>query len=95
MTRPGVGEHHSGAYECIASPEVFLAVGRRNGTKHIRLATGVSSLSYHHPLILADRIAQLTTIPVVASIFGVGPGQLVADAYMMGVDPADLRPTDG
>ena len=51
-----IGEHHSGAYECIASPEVFIATTAER-TKHIRLATGVSSLSYHHPLILADRIA--------------------------------------
>jgi limonene 1,2-monooxygenase len=85
-----VGEHHSGAYECIASPEVFLATAAER-TKHIRLATGVSSLSYHHPLILADRIAQLDHQMRGRLIFGVGPGQLVADAYMMGVDPADLR----
>ena len=85
-----VGEHHSGAYECIASPEVFIATAAER-TKHIRLATGVSSLSYHHPLILADRIAQLDHQTRGRLIFGVGPGQLVADAYMMGVDPADLR----
>ncbi len=85
-----VGEHHSGAYECIASPEVFLATAAER-TRHIRLATGVSSLSYHHPLILADRIAQLDHQMRGRLIFGVGPGQLVADAYMMGVDPADLR----
>ena len=85
-----VGEHHSGAYECIASPEVFLATAAER-TRHIRLATGVSSLSYHHPLILADRIAQLDHQTRGRLIFGVGPGQLVADAYMMGVDPADLR----
>jgi limonene 1,2-monooxygenase len=85
-----VGEHHSGAYECIASPEIFLAtVGQR--TRHIRLATGVSSLAYHHPLILADRIAQLDHHLRGRLIFGVGPGQLVADAYMMGIDPSDLR----
>lgn len=85
-----VGEHHSAAYECIASPEVFIATAAER-TKHIRLATGVSSLSYHHPLILADRIAQLDHQTRGRLIFGVGPGQLVADAYMMGVDPADLR----
>lgn len=85
-----VGEHHSAGYECIASPEVFLATAAER-TKHIRLATGVSSLAYHHPLILADRIAQLDHQTRGRIIFGVGPGQLVADAYMMGIDPADLR----
>lgn len=85
-----IGEHHSGAYECIASPEVFIAAAAAR-TKHIRLATGVTSLSYHHPLILADRIAQLDHHLRGRLIFGVGPGQLVADAYMMGVDPQSLR----
>ena len=85
-----IGEHHSGAYECIASPEVFIAAAAAR-TKHIRLATGVTSLSYHHPLILADRIAQLDHHLRGRLIFGVGPGQLVADAHMMGVDPQSLR----
>ena len=85
-----IGEHHSGAYECIASPEVMIAALAER-TRHIRLATGVSSLAYHHPLILADRIVQLDHQSRGRVIFGVGPGQLIADAYMMGVDPADLR----
>ena len=53
-----IGEHHSAGYEIIASPEVFIAAVAQR-TKHIRLGTGVSSLPYHHPLILADRINQL------------------------------------
>ena len=85
-----IGEHHSGAYECIASPEIMIAALAER-TRHIRLATGVSSLAYHHPLILADRIAQLDHQSRGRLIFGVGPGQLIADAYMMGVNPADLR----
>lgn len=85
-----IGEHHSGAYECIASPEVFIATVAER-TRHIRLATGVSSLSYHHPLVLADRICQLDHQTRGRLTFGVGPGQLVADAYMMGINPKDLR----
>jgi len=85
-----IGEHHSGAYECIASPEVFIATVAER-TRHIRLATGVSSLSYHHPLVLADRICQLDHQIRGRLTFGVGPGQLVADAYMMGINPKDLR----
>ncbi|MFM7784448.1 MAG: LLM class flavin-dependent oxidoreductase [Gammaproteobacteria bacterium] len=85
-----IGEHHSGAYECISSPEIMIAALAER-TRHIRLATGVSSLAYHHPLILADRIAQLDHQTRGRLIFGVGPGQLIADAYMMGVNPADLR----
>lgn len=85
-----IGEHHSGAYECIASPEVFIATVAER-TRNIRLATGVSSLSYHHPLVLADRICQLDHQTRGRLTFGVGPGQLVADAYMMGINPKDLR----
>ncbi|MFO7552324.1 MAG: LLM class flavin-dependent oxidoreductase [Haliea sp.] len=85
-----IGEHHSGAYECISSPEVFIATAAER-TRNIRFATGVSSLSYHQPLILADRIAQLDHQTRGRIIFGVGPGQLIADAYMMGVDPQRLR----
>jgi limonene 1,2-monooxygenase len=47
------GEHHSAGYELIASPEVFIAAAAQRTTR-IRLGTGVSSLPYHHPLILAD-----------------------------------------
>ena len=50
-----IGEHHSGGMEIIASPEVFIAQAAAQ-TKHIRFGTGVSSLIFHHPLILADRI---------------------------------------
>ena len=53
-----IGEHHSAAFELVASPEVFIAAAAER-TKHIRLGTGVSSLPYHHPFMLADRINQL------------------------------------
>src|SRR6202045_434620 len=45
------GEHHSGGYEIIASPEIFVATAAER-TRHLKLGTGVSSLPYHHPLIL-------------------------------------------
>lgn len=79
-----IGEHHSAAYELIASPEVFIAAASQR-TKHIRLGTGVSSLPYHHPLILADRINQLDHLTRGRTMFGVGPGALVSDAWMMGI----------
>ena len=44
-------------YEIIASPEVFIA--GRAADPHIRLGTGVSSLPYHQPLMLADRMVLL------------------------------------
>src|SRR5215218_4209732 len=50
-----IGEHHSAGFEIIASPEVFIATAAER-TRHIRLGTGVSSLPYHHPFMLADRM---------------------------------------
>jgi limonene 1,2-monooxygenase len=85
-----IGEHHSAGYEVIASPEVFIAAAAER-TKHIRLGTGVSSLPYHHPFMLADRINQLDHMTRGRVMFGVGPGALVSDAMMMGIPPAKQR----
>lgn len=85
-----IGEHHSAGYELIASPELFIATVAER-TKHIRLGTGVSSLPYHHPLMLADRINQLDHITRGRVMFGVGPGALPSDAFMMGIPVAKQR----
>jgi limonene 1,2-monooxygenase len=80
-----IGEHHSGGMEIIASPEVFIAQAAAQ-TKHIRFGTGVSSLIFHHPLILADRIMQLDHMTRGRVAFGMGPTALPSDAQMMGVN---------
>ena len=85
-----IGEHHSGGFEIIASPEVFIAFAAER-TKHIRLGTGVSSLAYHHPLINADRINQLDHMTRGRTMFGVGPGSLPSDAFAMGFHPKEQR----
>ena len=79
-----IGEHHSAGYEIIASPEVFLAVASQR-TRNIKLGTGVSSLPYHHPLMLADRMVLLDHLTRGRVLFGVGPGALPSDAFMMGI----------
>jgi limonene 1,2-monooxygenase len=81
-----IGEHHSAGYEIIASPELFIAAAAER-TRTIRLGTGVSSLPYHHPFMLADRIMQLDHQTDGRVMFGVGPGALPSDAFMMGIDP--------
>ncbi|MGD9571578.1 MAG: LLM class flavin-dependent oxidoreductase [Thermoleophilia bacterium] len=86
-----VGEHHSTGWETIASPELFLAVAAER-TRHIRLGTGVVSLPYHHPLMVADRIVLLDHLTRGRVNFGVGPGGHLTDARMLGIDPGDLRP---
>jgi limonene 1,2-monooxygenase len=85
-----IGEHHSAGYEIIASPEVFLAVAAER-TKHIRLGTGVSSLPYHHPLMLTDRMVLLDHLTRGRIMLGVGPGALPSDAFMMGIPVAEQR----
>ncbi|MFF7247212.1 LLM class flavin-dependent oxidoreductase [Embleya sp. NPDC008237] len=85
-----IGEHHSAGYETIASPEVFIAAAAER-TGRIRLGTGVNSLPYHHPLVLADRIVQLDLQSRGRVMFGSGPGQLASDAFMMGIDPMRQR----
>lgn len=85
-----IGEHHSAGYEIIASPELFIAAAAER-TRRIRLGTGVSSLPYHHPLMLADRIMQLDHQTRGRVMFGVGPGALPSDAFMMGIDPLKQR----
>ena len=84
-----VGEHHSAGFEIIASPEVFIGVAAER-TKHIRLGTGVSSLPYHHPLMLADRMVLLDHLTRGRVMLGCGPGQLTSDAHMLGI-PADTQ----
>lgn len=85
-----IGEHHSGGWEIVASPELFIAAVAPR-TRTIRLGTGVSSLPYHHPLILADRIRQLDYLTRGRAIFGVGPGSLPSDAFMQGIPTSRAR----
>ena len=79
------GEHHSGGYETISSPELMIAAAAEM-TKRIRLGTGVVSLSYHNPLMVANRIMQLDHMTMGRIMFGVGPGLLPSDATMMAVE---------
>ncbi|MCP4436306.1 MAG: LLM class flavin-dependent oxidoreductase [Actinomycetia bacterium] len=85
-----IGEHHSGGYEIIASPELFIATAAER-TRHIRLGTGVVSLPYHHPFMVAQRIVQLDHLTRGRVMLGVGPGALPSDAAMLGIDPAVQR----
>ena len=53
-----IGEHHSAGWETIASPEVFMATAAER-TRNIRLGSGVISLPYHHPYMVANRLVLL------------------------------------
>jgi limonene 1,2-monooxygenase len=85
-----IGEHHSAGFETISSPEIFIAAAAER-TRHIRLGTGVLSLPYHNPLMVANRMIQLDHMTRGRVSFGVGPGLLASDALMLGIDPSTQR----
>jgi limonene 1,2-monooxygenase len=85
-----MGEHHSYARELIGDPFIFIAAAAQR-TRRIKLGTGVTSLPYHHPLLVADRLLQLDHMTEGRAMLGCGPGVLTSDAYMLGIDPVDQR----
>jgi len=85
-----IGEHHSAGWETISSPELFIAVAAER-TRSIRFGTGVISLPYHNPLMVANRIIQLDHHTRGRVMFGAGPGLLASDALMLGIDPNTQR----
>jgi limonene 1,2-monooxygenase len=80
-----IGEHHSTGWELVSSPELMIAAAAEN-TRRIRLGTGVISLPFHNPLMVANRIIQLDHMTMGRAMFGVGPGLLPTDALMLGID---------
>jgi limonene 1,2-monooxygenase len=85
-----IGEHHSAGSEIIASPEIFIAAAAER-TRHIKLGTGVTSISYHNPLWVADRMVLLDHLTRGRTMLGVGPGSLPTDSSMIGLSPTDTR----
>src|SRR5437762_8351048 len=81
-----IGEHFTAQWENIPCPDLFIA--RALGmTKTMKLATGVSCLPNHDPLMLAQRIAQLDQMARGRFYWGVGSGGFPGDFEMFGVDP--------
>ncbi|MEE8304768.1 MAG: LLM class flavin-dependent oxidoreductase [Candidatus Tectomicrobia bacterium] len=85
-----IGEHHSAGWETICSPEIFMATAAER-TQRIRLGSGVTSLPYHHPYMVANRMVLLDHLTRGRVILGVGPGALASDALMLGINPERQR----
>ena len=85
------GEHHSAGTEISASPEIFMAVASQR-TKRILLGSGVTSVSYHNPLWVAERIVQLDHLTRGRVMLGLGPGSLPSDGIMVGLSQTQTRP---
>ena len=85
-----IGEHHSAGSEIIASPEIFIATAAER-TRSIKLGTGVVSVSYHNPYMVAERAVLLDHLTRGRFMLGMGPGALPTDADMIGLDQSQTR----
>lgn len=86
-----IGEHHSGGWEPISSPELFIAHVAQV-TRSIRLGTGVISLPYHNPYFVAERMTLLDHLTRGRIMLGVGPGATPPDTAQLGLTAPQLRP---
>ena len=84
------GEHHSAGTEISASPEIMIATAAER-TRHIKLGTGVVSVSYHNPLWVAERIVLLDHLTRGRVMLGLGPGSLPTDGIMIGIQQSQTR----
>ena len=85
-----LGEHHSAGTEISASPEIMIATAAER-TRHIKLGTGVVSVSYHNPLWVAERIVLLDHLTRGRAMLGLGPGSLPTDGVMIGLQQSQTR----
>lgn len=85
-----IGEHFTSVWENIPCPDLFIAqaLGR---TEQIVLGTGVSCLPNHHPLMLAQRIAQLDQMARGRFAWGIGSGGFPGDFELFDVDTKALE----
>lgn len=86
-----IGEHHSGGWETMPSPEMALAMAAA-GAPRIRLGTSVVSLPFHHPFHVAERMAFLDHLTRGRAILGVGPCNLITDKRLFRMPDARLYP---
>ena len=71
-----------------------IKVGERcliGATRHIKLGTGVISVSYHNPLWVAGRIVLLDHLTRGRAMLGLGPGSLPTDGVMIGLQQSQTR----
>ena len=77
-----IGEHHSAGRELIASPLLVIAAAAEK-TKHIKLGSGVLSLRYHHPFVVAQCWVQLDRMTRGRAMLGCGLGALTSGGYVL------------
>lgn len=80
-----IGEHFTSQWENIPCPDLLIAQAL-GCTDRILLGTGVSCLPNHHPLMLAQRIAQLDQMARGRFAWGIGSGGFPGDFELFDVD---------
>jgi limonene 1,2-monooxygenase len=86
-----VGEHHTGGYENIPSPDLLIAKASAL-THRIRLGTGTVNLPYHDPYMVAERLAFLDHLTHGRLDYGFGGGGLPSDRRFFDIPQPVARP---
>jgi alkanesulfonate monooxygenase SsuD/methylene tetrahydromethanopterin reductase-like flavin-dependent oxidoreductase (luciferase family) len=85
-----VAEHHFHEYGSVPNPAVMLAALAQR-TSRIRLGSAISTLTYHHPLIVAESYAMVDVLSGGRLVLGTGSGYLKHEFAGFGIAPADKR----
>jgi limonene 1,2-monooxygenase len=86
-----IGEHHTGAYENIPAPDIFL--GKASALTHrIALGTGTVNLPYRDPFDVAERMAFLDHLTYGRLLYGFGGGGLISDQLLFRVPKDEGTP---
>jgi alkanesulfonate monooxygenase SsuD/methylene tetrahydromethanopterin reductase-like flavin-dependent oxidoreductase (luciferase family) len=80
-----IGEHYCIGWENLPAPELLIAKAL-SLTTSIRLGSGVHVLAYHHPAVIAHKVAALDHLSKGRFLFGIGAGGSPADFEMFGID---------
>jgi alkanesulfonate monooxygenase SsuD/methylene tetrahydromethanopterin reductase-like flavin-dependent oxidoreductase (luciferase family) len=79
-----IGEHLTDRQENVTNSLLFLATLIPQ-TSRIRLGTGTTNLSHHHPVLVAAHAAMFDHLSGGRLILGVSPGALPSDAEALGI----------
>ena len=80
-----IGEHFTVPWEPCPAPDLLIARAI-DQTAQIRLGAGSHSLPYHHPAMLAHRVAYLDHLSKGRLNFGIGASGTPSDLHLYGID---------
>jgi len=83
-------EHHFHEYGVVPDPAVMLAALAQR-TKHIRLGTAISILTFHDPRRIAETYSMLDMMSGGRLVFGVGSGYLAHEFTGYDANPKEKR----